>query len=433
MDEQNTKPQSSFVNTATQKTVRLKPMVKQPVVNLGQPTKVSSVTTNSQPLATSVIEEKNNINTTRPAPLPATATMPVKKISTGARPIGGGSSILNSLNLKPAGESPAVASAPAERSNNMSSTNTAVVSKVKIADSVSEAFKDTIASSVAPTQKFVPTSHLDTSTAKVQKIDVSNVNAGSAEADDKTVKLQRPQRKQATVANTIVPALTPKVEEPKVEEKVEEKTEVKIEENNTSTVAVDKVAAPVTPKISIAPKIKAPEAPKAEAEAASKEPEKIDALAAPKAPEKSAAPTVKLSLGKKEESSPAEAPKIPALSKKEEPEVPAKPKIGIAKKAEAPKAEPKAEAKAETKDDENIDLKKTEKEPEEQKVKILKPKDTVSPLRSPAYMIIMIIVFLMVVFGAAVSAIQYLNTFEQERVLKGKTIEIPIINNFINK
>ena len=430
MDEQNTKPESSFVNTATQKTVRLKPMVKQPVVNLGQPTKVSSVTTNSQPLATSIIEEKNNVNTTRPAPLPTTATMPVKKISTGARPIGGGSSILNSLNLKSAGESPAVASAPAVKSSNMSSTNTAVVSKVKIADTVSEAFKDTIASSVAPTQKFVPTSHLDTSTAKVQKVDVSNVNAGSAETDDKTVRLQRPQRKQATVANTIVPALTPKAEEPKVEVKVEEKAEVKTEEDNTSTVAVDKVAAPVTPKISIAPKIKTPEASKAEESVAtSKEPEKIDALAAPKAPEKSAAPTVKLSLGKKEESTPAEAPKIPALSKKEEPEVTAKPKIGIAKKPEAPKAEPKAEAK----DDENIDLKKTEKVPEEQKVKILKPKDTVSPLRSPAYMIIMIIVFFMVVFGAAVSAIQYLNTFEQERVLKGKTIEIPIINNFINK
>ena len=73
MDEQNTKPESSFVNTATPKTVRLKPMVKQPVVNLGQPTKVSSVTTNSQPLATSLIEARNvATNTTRPAPLPAT-------------------------------------------------------------------------------------------------------------------------------------------------------------------------------------------------------------------------------------------------------------------------------------------------------------------------------------------------------------------------
>ena len=159
MDEQNTKPESSFVNTATQKTVRLKPMVKQPVVNIGQAAKVSSVSTNSQPLSASVIEAKNAaVNTTRPNPLPATATMPVKKVSLNAKPDSAvGGSVLSSLNLKPKTDSE---NAPQRvtAANNAEATNTAVVSKVKVSNNVSEAFKDTIASSVAPTQKFAPTS-----------------------------------------------------------------------------------------------------------------------------------------------------------------------------------------------------------------------------------------------------------------------------------
>ncbi|MBR7127749.1 MAG: hypothetical protein IKD09_04115 [Lentisphaeria bacterium] len=456
MDEQNTKPESNFVNTATQKTVRLKPMVKQPVVNIGQPAKVASVSTNSQPLATSVIEAKNvAVNTTRPAPLPATATMPVKKISIAAKPTAaaGGNSILNSLNLKPKAETPAAPTAAATPSNNAESTNTAVVSKVKIAGNVSAAFKDTIASSVAPTQKFVPTSNLNTSTSKVQKVAVSAESV--EETDDKTVKLQRPERKQATVANTVVPTLTPKAEEKVVEEtpktedntatvavdkvtvapatpklniapKAEEKTAenaVKAEDN-TSTVAVDKVATPATPKLNIAPKAKAPtaEIPKVE------EPKVEEPKTA--APQPSAAPTVKLSLGQRQDTPKAEEPKAApslTLNKKEEPkEAEAKPKIGIAKKPEAPKVE---EAKAEEPKETKLTDSKVQAE---KKVKIL-PKNTVSPMRSPAYMIIMIIVFFMVVFGAVVSALQYLNTFEQERVMKDKVIEIPIINDLIKK
>ena len=400
MDEQTTKPSSSFVNTATQKTVRLKPMVKQPVVNIGQPTKVSSVSTNSQPLATSVLEAKNDVNTTRPTPLPATATMPVKKISVTGRQVAG-SSILNSLNLKSKEAATATPVAPVE-SKAATGTNTTVVSKVKIANNVSEAFKDTIASSVAPTQKFVPTSNLDTSTSKVKKIDLDNANADTN--DDKTVKLQRPERKQATVANTIVPALAEKTEEPKVEAAVE----------NTETVAVNKIAAPATPKINIAPKVAPVVTPEV----------------APKAPEASKAPTVKLSLGKKETpaETPAEAPKIPSLPQKETAEVSeAKPKIGIAKKEE------KVEVKPEVKNEENIDLKKPEVAPAETQVKIIKSKNNVSPLRSTAYMVIMVIVLILIGFAAAISAIKYLNTYEQERVMKGKVIEIPVLDEAVRK
>lgn len=414
MDEQNTKPESSFVNTATQKTVRLKPMVKQPVVNIGQAAKVSSVSTNSQPLSASVIEAKNAaVNTTRPNPLPATATMPVKKVSLNAKPgsaVGG--SVLSSLNLKPKTADSENAPQRVTAANNAEATNTAVVSKVKVSNNVSEAFKDTIASSVAPTQKFVPASNLDTSTAKVQKIDATQINASAPEADDKTVKLQRPERKNTTVANTVVPTLTKKAApavqtESKVETeapKVEEKTV----EDNTATVAVDKIA-PVTPKIDITPKAENAEAP----------------TAAP-----SAAPTVKLSLNKKAPAAPVAEPKAEEKAPEAKVEA-AKPKIGI-KKAEPAKVEPKAEEKTTDKDADNANLKKSNTPAAEQQVKIMKKKAPATAA-SPAYMVIIIIVFLLVLFGAVVSALQYLNTFEQERVMKGKVIEIPIINNFIKK
>jgi hypothetical protein len=413
MDEQNTKPESNFVNTATQKTVRLKPMVKQPVVNIGQAAKVSSVSTNSQPLSASVIEAKNAaVNTTRPNPLPATATMPVKKVSLNAKPESAvGGSVLSSLNLKPKTDSE---NAPQRVTiaNNAEATNTAAISKVKVSNNVSEAFKDTIASSVAPTQKFVPTSNLDTSTAKVQKIDVSQINASAPEADDKTVKLQRPERKNSTVANTIVPTLAkkaaPAVQAETKAEVAAPKVEEEAVEDNTSTVAVDKVI-PETPKIDIAPKAENAEAPKA-------------------AP--SAAPTVKLSLNKKAPAAPVAEPKAEEKAPEAKVEA-AKPKIGI-KKAEPAKVEPKAEEKTTDKDADNVNLKKSNAPAAEPQVKIMKKKAPATAA-SPAYMVIIIIVFLLVLFGAVVSALQYLNTFEQERVMKGKVIEIPIINNFIKK
>lgn len=381
MEEQNNSPEFNVNNTATQKTVRLKPMVKQPVINIGQPTKVASVSTNSQPMATSIIEEKVAINTTRPNPLPTTATVPVRKISltpkTAASSLGGSinrpSSILESLNIKQnVAQAEVIESAPVNPAPQMD-THTATIPKVRPINSPLSGLRPNVASSMAPTQRIQPKSMNDTSTGKVTKSVTEPTSSVSDEpSEDATVKLQRPERKVNNEARSIVPPILKKnpVEEPASAEPV-------------SSVA----SAPVLPKLNTATPPVTP-------------------VVSP-----SAAPTVKLSLNKNAETPKAEATAAATPAAEE-----AKPKLGLKKKEEK-KVEAPVEEKAE-------DKKATANEP---KVKILK-KDEPNPTASKAYLAVILITFALVSVASLFAIVQYVNICKPA-FLEGKTIELSILKD----
>lgn len=293
MDNTNQTPEQS--NTSTQKTVRLKPLVKQPLVgdnstesqsvkkvstNSGgfpkvgtQTGRISSIATNTSRVVkiNSALKKPSNItgpNTTmmdfKTSELQM--TNPLQGTPNTTRPAAAPQNILNSLNLKPKVAEAAVVETPAQGDNTQTAAIPKAPAPVKPSIKLSTTPPPTIAPADPVPAASVPAEDNTQTSAVAKPVPVKpaiSLNAASAptvpalntedasESDDATVKLKRPVRQNATQTNSVVPTLKP------------------------ASVAA------VVPPVSASPAVKP-----------------------------SAAPTVRLGLNKNEASTPAAAPTV---------------------------------------------------------------------------------------------------------------------------
>ena len=349
MDNMTQKPDPN--NTSTQKTVRLKPLVKQPLVgdNTTESQSVKKVSTNSgafpkvgtqtgriSTIATNtarVVRINSALKSSANAAGPSTTMMDFKTSElqmaspnqpNTTRPAAAPKSVLNSLNLKPkVAEASVVENAPAS-----DDTQTAAVPKAPAPVKPNITLSTTPPPlSVAPAPKTAPAPAAapadDTQTAAVAKpapvkpvininsrpvvpsanptVPAAPITAVTQESDDATVKLKRPEKTGTSHTNSVVPNITaaPKITVP------------------------TPAGAPAAVKPSQAPTVKFNSNKEEAAPVKLQTPQ-----AAPAAPEVSAAPAVKPMLGLKKAEEPA-----PEAPKAEE------------KAAEAPKSEEAAEPK----------------------------------------------------------------------------------------
>lgn len=239
MDNEIKKDDSN--NGSTQKTVRLKPLIKMGETNT-ESQSVKKVSTNSGNFP-KVGTQTGRISTI------ATNTSKMVKINstlrnTAGKPIAGPSTTMLDFKTSelqsPAANTPVTTRPAAAPKSVLSSLNL----KPKVAEaSVVDA---------APAAQNAASDADDTKTAAVPKIPAPvkpNINIGNSEdTDDATVKLKRPERPAATRTNSVVPAIAP------------QKTAAPAaSENDTATAAVAKPAPAVKPVINI--NTKAPAAP----------------------------------------------------------------------------------------------------------------------------------------------------------------------------
>lgn len=272
MDNMTQKNDSN--NTSTQKTVRLKPLVKQPMVgdNSTESQSVKKVSTNSgafqkvgtqtgriSSIATNtsrVVRINSAIKTSQPtvgSGAPAAdlksseLKMPIPNQPNTTRPAAAPKSVLNSLNLKPkVAEASVVENAPAD-----TETQTAAIPKIPAPIKPNITLSATPAPSAAPAIPVTPApapapadAASETQTAAVEKpvavkpvinlnsepvvapaqtdvaakpgIPSAPITAAARESDDATVKLKRPEKIGTSQVNSVVPNITaaPKISVP---------------------------------------------------------------------------------------------------------------------------------------------------------------------------------------------------------------------------
>lgn len=240
MDNEIKKDDSN--NGSTQKTVRLKPLIKMGETNT-ESQSVKKVSTNSGNFP------KVGTQTGRISSI-ATNTSKMVKINstlrnTAGKPIAGPSTTMLDFKTSelqsPAANTPVTTRPAAAPKSVLSSLNL----KPKVAEaSVVDA---------APAAQNAASDADDTKTAAVPKIPSPvkpNINIGNSEdTDDATVKLKRPERPAATRTNSVVPAIAP--------QKTAAPAAPAASENDTATAAVAKPAPAVKPVININTKVPA--------------------------------------------------------------------------------------------------------------------------------------------------------------------------------
>ena len=248
MDNTNQTPDSN--NTSTQKTVRLKPLVKQPLVgdnstesqsvkkvstNSGgmpkvgtQTGRISSIATNTARVVKINSSLKKSPNITGPNTTmmdfktsELQMTSPAQNTPNTTRPGAAPQNILNSLNLKPKVAAAAVVETPAQGESTQTAASPKAPAPVKPGIKLSTTPPPTIApadpapndadntqtAAVAKPAPVKPAISLNTNPASAPTVPAINP-AEATESDDATVKLKRPVRKNAAQPNSVVPSIT---------------------------------------------------------------------------------------------------------------------------------------------------------------------------------------------------------------------------------
>lgn len=419
-------------NTSTQKTVRLKPLVKQPLVgdNSTESQSVKKVSTNSgafpkvgtqtgriSSIATNTarVVRINPAVKSAPGTTGSSTTMMDFKTSelqmatppqpNTTRPAAASQSVLNSLNLKPKvaaasvvenaptanTQTAAIPKAPAPSKPNIKLSTTpppmpaapaapAAVETQTAAVSKPAAVKPVINLNSKP---IIPQSPTTSAPSANPTVPAAPVTAVTQESDDATVKLKRPERVGASQTNSVVPSIT----------------------------AAPKISVP-TPAGAADP-AKASQAPTVKFNVNKDEP-----------------PTVRFPNSSAETSAPA-APAAPAVSAPAD----AKPKLGLKKAEEPAPAVPKGEEKA-------VEAPKTGEaaEPKKKKKSVAaaaaagasatnkKSAKNIKAAGSELYGFHFSVGFLAaiaLIAAATICWIQYLNTYKPE--VFGKYIQIPFM------
>lgn len=456
MDNDSTQ-KSDVNNTSTQKTVRLKPLVKQPLVgdNSTESQSVKKVSTNSSPfpkvgtqtgrissIATNtarVVRINSALKNTSNVTGPNTTMMDFKtsELQMAApsqpnttRPAAAPKNVLNALNLKPkvaeasVVETPAAA-APVPVATVDEETQTAAIPKapapirpnIKLSTTpppmTPPAAPKMPAPAPAPTAAPAAEQPNDTQTAAVAKPapvkPVINLNSKPAIP-----------AAAAPAANPTVPA-TPVTESTQESDDATVKLKRPVKTGTSQTNSV-------VPNITSAPKINVP-----------------TPAAAPNAVKPSQAPTVKFNLNKSQDSTPetvkfptpsASAPTVPEIK----PDADAKPKLGLKKAeepapaAEAPKVEEKApESATAAKADETAEPKKKKKKSVAAAAAAgasssVKKKSAAPTASSEAYGFHLSVGFLAaiaLIAAATICWVQYLNTYKPQ--ILGRYVQIPFM------
>lgn len=297
-------------NTSTQKTVRLKPLVKQPVVgdNTTESQSVKKVSTNSGafPRVGTQTGRISSLatNTARVVRINSALKSSTAPAAPGASPAAAPQNVLNSLNLKPkVAAASVVENTPAAENTQTSALPKApapVRPSISIPAAAAPAPAAPAPAAPAPAPASAAPASQDTQTAAVTKpaaakpaINIGTPPAAAAqESDDATVKLKRPQRPTASHTNSVVPTISaaPKITVPGT---AEAPATVKPSQAPTVKFNLNNPAAPAA-------------APTAQTQAAPEAPEAPEAPAAPATPAAPAAP--KLGLKKEEPAAPQPAP-----------------------------------------------------------------------------------------------------------------------------